>query len=273
MRLFPLLLLVACTGADPADTDPVLDTDTTDDTDATDTDTAEDTDEPALICPAGLVLTELMSAPEAGGGHDWLEVHNTGAVSVSLDRLTLTQEDGLLTVSGSVAVGGYAILAGAEDPEGDFAASLLVDGLSLPSAGGSVCLMCGDVELDCVTWPQGSGGEAWSLDPGAATTADNDEPANWCPAVTPLGAELGTPGAENPGCPVAFSCPDAPDLAITEVHRDAAGDDSALEFVEIANLGADAVPLSCLRLLDGDHAVHDRHPRHDRPRRAPLARP
>jgi len=44
-------------------------------------------------------------------------------------------------------------------------------------------------------------GVAMSLSASALDATSNDDASNWCYAVSPYNADLGTPGAVNPACP------------------------------------------------------------------------
>ena len=65
-------------------------------------------------------------------------------------------------------------------------------------------LRAGDTVLDAVSYPDdfGEAGVAWGVDPAAADAEANDDPGRWCPqtGTVPGGADLGSPGRENPSC-------------------------------------------------------------------------
>ena len=55
--------------------------------------------------------------------------------------------------------------------------------------------------LDEVIYGPATSGTAKSLDPDHLDPTENDDTANWCPAVDSYGAgDLGTPAEENPSC-------------------------------------------------------------------------
>jgi hypothetical protein len=103
----------------------------------------------------------------------------------------------------------------------------------------------GGVLLDEIHYESPKDGVAFSLDPAFTTVAGNDDPANFCLAVTPYAeGDLGTPGAANPVC-LKNPCQDgdsfreavAPtpgQVFLTEVHANVSTDigEPAGEWVE-----------------------------------------
>lgn len=211
-------------------------------------DTATTTDE----CPTGLILTEVMSAPDAGADFEWLEIYNGSGEPMAIDGLQIVREGSETEIFGSgieLQPGAYAVLARGEEP--DVPSDYIYEGLTLTDSEATLCLNCGGQIIDCIEYGNTDRGVAWSLDPMNLDPDSNDEMNAWCPATSELpNGDLGTPGQENSACPIVLSCPDNAELAVTEVLPNVAGDEEG-EFIEIVNYGDTAVPLNCIRAVDG----------------------
>lgn len=209
-------------------------------------------------CPVGLVITEVMAdAPGTGSEFpEWIELVNTGEADASLaglqvERVSGTSADTILA-DGVVAPGDHVVLAAADAVTYDFEVDVVYDGLNLVGEAADLYLRCDGTELDHVSYAETDEGTAWQLDPEAEDSVSNDDADRWCAATTALGDGFGTPGEPNVSCPEPVVCPEGADVAITEVLPDSAADDEGWEFVEVVNLGVEAVPVSCIELLEGE---------------------
>ena len=211
-----------------------------------------DTGTPTDECPTGLILTEVMSAPNAGADFEWLEIYNGSGEVMPIDGLEIMREGSDTTVFGSgieLQPGAYAVLARGTEP--DIPSDYVYDGLTLTDSQATLCLSCGGVEIDCIEYGDTSRGVAWSLDPVNLDPSDNDEMDAWCAASEELdNGDFGTPGRENSACPIVLTCPDSADLAVTEFLPNVSGDEDG-EFIEVLNIGESAVPLNCILAVDG----------------------
>ncbi len=211
-------------------------------------DTGPSTDE----CPTGLILTEVMSAPDAGADYEWLEIYNGSGEVMSIDGLDIRRTTSETSIIGSgieLQPGAYAVLARGQEP--DIPSDYIYDGLTLTDSEADLCLLCGGIEIDCIEYGDTSRGVAWSLDPINLDPSDNDEMSAWCPATNELAnGDFGTPGEENSACPIVLTCPDEAELAVTEVLPNVSGDEAG-EFIEVLNMGDSPVPLNCIRAVDG----------------------
>ena len=203
-------------------------------------------------CPTGLVLSEVMSSPGAGADYEWLEIYNASGEPQDLHGLNIVREGSstsLYEPGITLQPGAYAVLAKGEDP--DVPADYIYSNLTLTDSEANLCLYCDGEVIDCIDYGDTSKGTAWSLSPSALDADDNDNVDNWCAATTEwANGDFGTPGEENPACPVVLECPETADVVVTEVLPNVAGDEEG-EFIEVLNLGDSAVPLSCLRAVDG----------------------
>jgi hypothetical protein len=170
--------------------------------DGRDNDCDDLTDEDDLIV-GDLVITELMVNPAALSDPlgEWIEVANTsdgvrylGGLTLSTDTSSHTITDSALTIEP-----GAVVLLGAS---GALSPVYTYEDLSLSNEGGTLTLSAEGRLIDTMTWNTQEGGGSWSLDPLAWSAEDNDEGAWWCVSSPSLsGADAGSPGAENEGCP------------------------------------------------------------------------
>ncbi|MFT5583959.1 MAG: hypothetical protein ACI9VR_001543 [Cognaticolwellia sp.] len=203
-------------------------------------------------CPTGLILTEVMSAPDSGADFEWLEIYNGSGEIMAIDGLEIVRAGSDTKVFGSgieLQPGAYAVLARGIEPA--IPSDYIYEGLTLTDSEATLCLSCSGQEIDCIEYGNTSRGVAWSLDPVNLDPIDNDDMSAWCAASNELdNGDLGTPGQENSACPIVLACPDTADLAVTEVLPNVSGDEAG-EFIEIVNTGDSAVPLNCIRAVDG----------------------
>jgi hypothetical protein len=246
---------------------------------------------PAKVpAPGQLVITEVMpnaSLSDATAG-EWFEVY-VSAGEVDLNCLQFggntskfvadpSKPEGVVNQAAcaTVSAGTYVVFAEhATWQSADFEAKItLVDSPSASNPNPGVYIAYDGQILDEVHYEKTNDGKSWSLDPGSLTAAGNDDPINWCVASTPFDeGDLGSPGAENPECPVAApegTCiaGDAPrdivyaspgDLIVTEVFTDPMlGDTANAEWIELF-VGAD-IDLNGLtfgKTLDAPYTVVD----------------
>lgn len=157
-----------------------------------------------------LVITEVMPNPAAvaDGDGEWFEVYVTADADLNGLQLgndpmnpdfTLPEGDCLPVSAGShvvFAVNGDSATNGGLDPV-DF-----VNDHSLVNSGTLLFIGLADVVFDQVSWSSSSSGASLSLSSDARDTVANDDPANWCDAVSAYGdGDLGTPRIANPICP------------------------------------------------------------------------
>ena len=220
--------------------------------------------------PGQLIVTEVMpnaSLTDATAG-EWFEVYVT-AGDVDLNCLQFGGNTSKFMADPSkpekvlmepqcinASAGTYVVFAEhVEWPTANFEAKItLVDSPSASNPNPGVYIAYDGQIIDEVHYSKTSDGAAWSLDPDSLTATGNDDPINWCLATTPFDeGDLGTPGDENPQCPVAAkdgTCieGDVPrdiryaapgDLLVTEVFTDPMlGDTAEAEWIEL-RVGAD----------------------------------
>ena len=163
--------------------------------------------------PGDLIINEWMANPNvvSDTNGEWFEVYADASVDLNglqLSRITggMFQQEATLDSDEclSVSAGSYALFARSLDPatNGGLPAADFAFNFSLNNSSSGLAVGIDDAHLDEVTWSSSTAGAATSLDPGAQTTAGNDDPANLCAASTPYGPgdNDGTPGASNPPC-------------------------------------------------------------------------
>jgi hypothetical protein len=157
-----------------------------------------------------LVICEFMPNPDAVGDEvgEWFEVY--AGIDVDLNGLQMGRTPGTVQFELKardclrVAAGSHALLAKSADSavNGGMNNVTAVFDFDLVNSDAGLFVGIDDVLLDAVTWTSSGTGAATSLDPQSRNPTANDDPQNWCPAVSPYGAgDLGTPGAGNPDCP------------------------------------------------------------------------
>jgi hypothetical protein len=156
--------------------------------------------------PGDLVITELMSNPEAvrDDAGEWFELYNPSA-DQALDLQGCAVNDGAerthaITAPMVIAPGAFAAIA--RGLEAGFAPALTLS-FSLGNTADVLALECGDVVIDRVAYGAGFPlvpGASMALDPDAIDAAVNDDASAWCAAQRPYSGDLGTPGAPNADC-------------------------------------------------------------------------
>lgn len=170
--------------------------------------------------PFRAVITEFMKDPSAVSdtSGEWIEVHNPLPWRLNLEGWSIGNDAGpehVISNGGSgvyVLPGGYAVLGRNADPatNGGVAVDYVYTTTSLGNGADEIVLRKRNGQVadrvaydDGVLWPD-LAGQSISLTPSATDPAANDDPANWCHAVTAIngaGSDLGTPGAPNDVCP------------------------------------------------------------------------
>ncbi len=162
----------------------------------------------AAPMPGEVVFNELQPNPDIVSDEqgEWLEFHNTSAVTLELDGCELyDQGSDSHTIAGSVQIepGGFAVLGRAEAANGGVTLDYAYGNeISLANGDDEIGLRCGGAVIDELiysnSWPFGAGASA-QLTPGAGPS--NDDPGQWCEATVPYGdGDLGSPGAANAAC-------------------------------------------------------------------------
>lgn len=160
---------------------------------------------PRPSAPGDIVITELMSNPEAlrDDVGEWFELYNpSDEHALSLEGCAI--DDGTerpRALPGALVIEplGFAVIARSDQVA--FAADLVLS-FSLGNSEDRLALICGGVEIDRVSYGAGYplvAGASLSLDPGAFDALANDDPAAWC-AAPPAAGDRGSPGAPNPDC-------------------------------------------------------------------------
>ena len=196
--------------------------------------------------PLPLVINELHHTPAAaqGGDNDYefLELTNVGAAPIDLTGYTFFGVDGTLPAA-SIAPGEYVVVADnpASYAGGGYQVFDFNGGLSNSGERVTIYDPFGNAVDEVVysaadPWPStpNAGGPSLSL---LDEALDNTVPASWA-ASRQMG---GSPGAEN-----FPPLPPVPPLVINEIHynpANAQGADADFEFIEIINIGPDAVNL------------------------------
>jgi hypothetical protein len=157
-----------------------------------------------------LVITEVMPNPAAvgDGEGEWFEVYVTADADLNGLQLgndplnpdfTLPEGDCL-----PVTADTYLIFAlnGDLAENGGLSPVDFVNDHGLTNEGTLLFVGLADVVFDQVSWSAATPGASLSLSSDARDTVANDDPANWCDAVSAYGdGDLGTPRAANPLCP------------------------------------------------------------------------
>ncbi len=226
-----------------------------------------------IVRPAAgdLVITEVMGDPSAVADEvgEWIEV--LARTAFDLNGLKLRTSGGSLNshlitspTCLTVQAGGYAVLARSAVGNGNLPTPRYVySGLNLPNSAGTVSVtFADDTLLDAATTSAPISGRSWQLDPTKLTSADNDDPLNFCPAPAAwAGGDSGSPGVENAPCGASVDCSGraAGDFIVTEVMADPDGTDTGNEWFELYNTRSAALDLTGLtlyrRAVDGSGEV------------------
>jgi len=170
---------------------------------------------------AGAVfITEIMNNPAAVAdpNGEWFEIYNGSGHEVVLNGVVITNASGTSyhQITGDnaivVAAGSYFVLGSSDDlaTNGDATVDYVYDGVSLGNEADDIELWVddpetGNLEVDAVSWDTSwpsADGASMTLDPDFNKAADNDDPANWCPAPSSWAtlSDDGSPSAVNDPC-------------------------------------------------------------------------
>jgi len=173
--------------------------------------------EPAPADAGDILITEIMKAPAAvtDSVGEWFEIYNTTNQDIDINAWML--EDAgmdshrIFVLGGVVAPGNsYLVLGNNDDTEtnGGVDVGYVFNAFNLANQDDEVILKSGDTVVDEVAYDDGVtfpdlAGKSLSLDSASMSAEKNDLGENWCDGQDPYGAgDLGTPGADNPECPV-----------------------------------------------------------------------
>ncbi len=162
--------------------------------------------------PFGSVFfTEVLQNPSGDDtGLEWFELYNSNATPISLDGVTITDNDGdSFTVPPGtgleVAAFSFAVFGSSESAAGG-AVDFVYTGMSLANGADELVLSSAGAEVNRIEWDGGPdwpdpNGASMSLDPGSFLGSLNNDPFSWCEGVGLYdGTNSGTPGAPNPAC-------------------------------------------------------------------------
>lgn len=223
-----------------------------------------------------LVITELHANPSTVADVDgeWIELyaHRTVDLNGLAFRIGATDEPAFVLDQADcmrLQAHEYFVLARQTEENGGLPRVDQILGFGLANQGVELSIGVGREILDRVPNSSGVEGAALGLDPRHFSPRENDDPNNWCLAVSPYGdGDLGTPGTMNDPCdlpPRAGECEDGEqlraasppgpgDLVITEVMADpAVVDDRGGEWFEVlANRAVDLQGL-VIQSREGTH--------------------
>jgi len=174
----------------------------------------------AIVKPAvgQLVISEFLANPApppppettTDAVREWFEITNAGGTAFDVNELGLARTGQTANVIQaaaclSVPPGGFALFARSNNPAQNGMLPIVeaTFAFSLVDTNGTLEVRDGTTILDAITWPSVASGISRQLDPDQLTTVGNDDPANFCPGVTPYGdlTNTGTPKAANAQCP------------------------------------------------------------------------
>jgi len=161
-----------------------------------------------------IIITELIQNPSAVGDTEgeWFELYNAGTETVDINGFVLKDAD---TDSITIENGGalniepnaYLVLGVNADfaTNGGVNVDYQYSGMNLANGTDELFLCAADgvTVIDGIVWDDGATfpdptGASMTLNPNFFNATDNDNGANWYPAITPYGdGDLGTPGAAN----------------------------------------------------------------------------
>jgi len=253
-RLVPALLLLAAVGCN--------------------NDTAAGGTCEAGLAKGELVITEIMADPKGAddSSFEWFEIHNPTDAEITLTGVGLEHSklDGSsakghrVTDAVTIPAGGYVTVGKATaetlPPHLDYGYGA---DLSLGNTDGRLRLVCGSVTLDEVLYQDLKDGYSRSLGTKPPDATTNDDLTAWCHGAELYNeTEFGTPGAENPDCPLpappcgqcyengelrASRAPTAGQLVISEVMANAKLTDATLgEWFELSVVDGE-FDLNCLQ--------------------------
>jgi len=159
--------------------------------------------------PPRLVITEIMSNPDAqpDSAGEYFEVYNAGPEPLDLLGLTVSDlgSDGF-SVQDSivVAAGTFAVLGRTTSAGGGAVDYVYGSAMNLTNSADAIILTLDGNELDRVVYDAAfplAAGVSMQLDPSATSEVANDDASAWCPSSTLLpDGDMGTPGSANAAC-------------------------------------------------------------------------
>ncbi|MDP1828604.1 MAG: hypothetical protein Q8L48_35385 [Archangium sp.] len=176
-----------------------------------------------------LVITEVMASPAATSDTtgEWFEL--LARAAVDLNDLTIQTTTSSTRIDNMpclrVDPGEYVLLARSAD-------TFVNGGLPLPrhvygslsfadTTNQRIALTRGDAGIDEIALFPSASGKAWQLDPLKLDPGSNDDPNNFCRAPARWnpdgGGDYGSPGVENPGCPIADAGMSDPDACVDPI--------------------------------------------------------
>jgi hypothetical protein len=213
---------------------------------------------PANLPLAGeLVITEMFANPAGNDSpnREWLEIYAaSSAIGKDVNGISMVvkgEAKGVLGIEGGDCVvlkDGRLVVGKTTNTEanGGVAVDIALPDFILPNSEANVSLVREQVLYDTVYYDDPPESAALQLDPASTSKDANDDPENWCAAKTPYGpgADMGTPGEENPPCEAEFCTaadgkahvlvkPLPNELVISEVYANPDGDDGVKEWFEV----------------------------------------
>lgn len=159
--------------------------------------------------PGDLAITEIMSNPSAvpDTEGEWFEIYNPTSTTFDLQGLVI-QDDGAdsFQITGPVIIpaNSFIVLGINTDisTNGGAPVDFQYSNFNLGNSGDEIEILNGVVSIDKVAYPNSvpfsGSGVAAELSSNHFDATLNDDPSNWCQAITPYGdGDLGTPGAIN----------------------------------------------------------------------------
>ncbi len=193
--------------------------------------------------PGDLVITEVMASPAATSDTtgEWFEL--LARAAVDLNDLTIQTTSSSTRIDNMqclrVEPGEYVLLARSADtfvngglppPKHVYGSLSFAD-----TTNQRISLTRGDAGIDEIALFPSTSGKAWQLDPAKLDPGSNDDPNNFCRAPSKWkadgGGDYGSPGVENPVCPIADagmsdpdSCVDPTSMAVRPVRHPQPGE-------------------------------------------------
>lgn len=185
-----------------------------------------------------LIITEVMARPKtvSAANGEWVELFADAEVDLNGLKLATANSSTTLTSATCLHAGAgtYVLLA----RNGDAAANgnlptpkFAYGSLSIPdTTQQTLTLSSVDATIDRVVLYPSASGHSWQLNPTTLDAVSNDSPDSFCSAPTQWtvgSGDFGSPGAENPACPVVADpnlCFDDTLMASRGIRRPATGE-------------------------------------------------
>jgi hypothetical protein len=176
--------------------------------------------------------------------------------------VTLTTASTSFVIDAPLLVPSGALIVGCRDAEVGPPDCLQYESLRLRNSGDTLSIFSAEGELlDAVSygvggdWPAFADGFSLELNVQRHDPQANDDPANWCQAVSNYdeeGVVFGTPQQPNRCGYVEPVAPAPGDLVITEIMYNPDGTEPLGEWIEVYNLGQAPVTLAGLQVASGE---------------------